>query len=362
MEQNLTTFITGGASRWLAGLRATHSQTHSRDGCVTRIALIVSLLLAIATPLSAGTSPVSGYLKLPLQPGIQFLGFALQSELVLQTDFSVDANNRARVLLTRSGLNVANDQFNGLVFEIAAANPDEGWQTPVLDTIDTGKALLLNQALPVTAGNEGKLRVWRPWTLGTLFGAANEAGLTAGASVAEADLILIPDGSGGYDTYLYANGGALGTGWRKEGAGNANQQQVIVPMQGGVAIRARNAKTLLLVGELKPGKTQLTLPTGRSLIANLNPAAGDRTLGGSGLESQLTAAPGMESADLVLLWNSAGYLPYFMSSGGILGAGWRLAGAGNADQSAVPLPDGAFLIERRGPPVVITFDQGGFEP
>lgn len=357
MERKLTIFITCAARRWLAGL-----VNRDRAGRTAIGAFILSLLFGVSTSLPAGVSPVSGYLKLPLQPGIQFLGFALQSELVLQTDFSVDANNRARVQLTRSGLNVANGQFNGLVFEIAGANPEEGWQAVVLDTLSTGKALLLNQALPATAGDEGKLRLWRPWTLGTLFGAANEAGLTAGEDAADADLILIPNGSGGYDTCFYASGGALGTGWRKEGAGSADQRQVTVPLHGGVAIRARSPKTLLLTGELKPGKTRITLPTGRSLIANLSPVAEDRTLGSSGLAGQLTAAPGMENADLVLLWNGEGYRPYFMSSGGILGEGWRLAAAGAADQSGVPLPDGAFLIERRGPPVVITLDQGGFEP
>jgi len=357
MEQNLTTFLTCGASHWLAVW-----MQRDRAGRATAGAFIVSLMLGVSTSLTAGTSPVSGYLKLPLQPGIQFLGFALQSERVLQTDVGVDAGNRSRVQLTRGGLNLSNDQFNGLVFELVSPESEQGWQASVLDTIGSSKELILSRALPVAVGNEAKVRLWRPWTLGTLFGAANEAGLTAGAGVSDADLILIPDGSGGYVTCFYANGGALGEGWRKEGAGNADQQNVTVPLPGGVAIRARSAKTLLMVGELKPGKTQIALPTGRSLMANLSPVANDLTLGNCGLEGQLTAAPQMENADLVLLWNGEGYEPYFMSSGGILGAGWRLGGSGSADQSAVPLPDGAFLIERRGSPVAITLNQGGFEP
>jgi hypothetical protein len=65
-------------------------------------------------------------------------------------------------------------------------------------------------------------------------------------------------------------------------------------------------------------------------------------------------------ADLVLLWNGRGYDQYYYSTGGLAGAGWRKVGAGNQNQETVPLPDGAFVILRRGSPVTLTLNQGGF--
>jgi hypothetical protein len=62
----------------------------------------------------------------------------------------------------------------------------------------------------------------------------------------------------------------------------------------------------------------------------------------------------------VLIWSGGGYDQYFYSTGGAGGVGWRKIGAGSADQAGVPLPDGAFVILRRGPPVTVTLNQGTF--
>jgi hypothetical protein len=125
---------------------------------------------------------------------------------------------------------------------------------------------------------------------------------------------------------------------------------------------------VILTGQVKPGRTRVQLGTGHNYVANLcpvnangnNASSEGRTLANSGLTTSLQGAPVSEQADLVLLWNGSGYDAYFHSTGGPLDSGWRKVGAGKADQAGVALPDGAFVILRRGAPLTLTLDQGNF--
>ena len=89
-----------------------------------------------------------------------------------------------------------------------------------------------------------------------------------------------------------------------------------------------------------------------------------RTLGNSnfytGTPAALSGATASGDAELVLLWYGAGYTQYFYSTGGFNGTGWRLVGGGVADQAGVPLPDGAFVILRRGAALTLQLNQGNF--
>jgi hypothetical protein len=44
----------------------------------------------------------------------------------------------------------------------------------------------------------------------------------------------------------------------------------------------------------------------------------------------------------------------------LVGTGWRRIGAGSTDQGAVPMPDGAFVIQRRGAPTEVVLNQGNY--
>lgn len=328
-------------------------------------------LLAGTSPAQV-TSPIVGFLNLHLQEGTNFIGFALLPGLDLQTTFTIAAGNRQQIFLQGDHLTLTDDQFSAgarptHAVEIITAGTGEGFSSVITATLATGRQLTLAEAVPAGVADGATLKVWRLWTLGEVFGASNEAGLTAAETAGGADLVLLPNGDG-FDRYFYSTGGALGQGWRREGAGSADQADVPVLLSAGAALFARSAKSVILTGQVKPGRSRVQLRTGHNYVANLCPvsAAGEnassegRTLGNSGLAAGLQGATVSEQADLVLLWNGGGYEAYFHSTGGPLEAGWRKVGAGKADQAGVALPDGAFVILRRGAPLTLALDQGDF--
>jgi uncharacterized protein (TIGR02597 family) len=335
------------------------------------LAALTLLSFCLTSLAQSVTSPILGYVTLNLEQGSNFVGFALQPVLELQAVVSIDGTQRQRVFLT-SPATVTNGQYGSgaaasHVLEFIDAGAGEGFYSVITNTLATGSELVLAKAVPAGVSNGARVRVWKLWTLGDVFGATNSAGLTGATTPENADVIMVPNGAD-FDRYFYSTGGAQGVGWRKIGAGTANQAGLTVPFAGGLIIHALVAKPILLVGQVKPGKTRVDLQTGRNILANLCPvnAAGEapsaqgRTLSNSGLSDYLTGGRVSGLADLVLFWNGSGYTQYFYSTGGLGGVGWRRVGGGTVDQGGVALPDGAFAVQRRGAPVSIVINQGGF--
>ncbi len=332
-----------------------------------------SLLLPLGFAVAQVTSPIVGCLTLPLQEGSNFVGFALLPTMEMQARFDISAGNRGIVFLQGGpGFALANGQFSPgplatHAVEIVSPGAGQGFVSIVTATLAAGNQLTLEKAVPAGVSNGATLRIWRLWTLGQVFGADNSAGLTGGATPDAADLILLPKGEE-FDRYFYSTGGAQGTGWRQVGGGAADQADVPVFVNEGVILFARGQKTITITGQIKPGSTQVHLQTGNNYVANLCPvnaggahaSSEGRTLGNSGLTGGLAGGAASSLADVVLFWNGTGYDQYFHSTGGLLGAGWRKVGAGKQDQSGTALPDGAFIILRRGAPVTVTLTQGSF--
>jgi hypothetical protein len=329
----------------------------------------VSCLLAVtALAQTTVTGPISGFVTLHLTPGTNFLGFALIPAMELQAEATVSGNPRTRLTLKNALTTLTDDQFNTgalptHVVEIMTG-AGQGFTAPVADTSGTNKEIILTEAVPEVVENEVTVKIWKLWTLADVFGASNTVQLTDGESGDTADLIQIPNGTG-LDEYFYSSGGALGQGWRKVGAGSADQAAVPLKLNGGIAIHARAAKSVTIVGKVKPGKTMVSLQTGNNFVANLCPvhrsgSEAGQTLGNSGLGQSLASAAASHLADLVLLWNGQGYDQYYFSTGGFPGQGWRQVGQGQANKADTALPEGAFVILRRGAPVQVLLNQGQF--
>jgi hypothetical protein len=331
------------------------------------LTLLCGLLVSAASAQMA--SPVVGFLTLHLQPGTNFIGFALQPAMERQTTFTFPSSDRHQIQLQGA---LTDPAFGAgprptHAVEVVSAGAGEGFSSVIIDIQADGNRLTLAEPVPAEVPNGAPLKIWRLWTLSEMFGTENQAGLTGAEAAGGADLVLLPNGEG-FDTYFYCTGGKLGQGWRREGAGPTDQADVPIPFGGGLALFARSAKSVILAGQVKPGRTQIQLRTGHNYVANLCPvhAAGDnassegRTLANSGLAAGLQGAAVSEQADLVLLWTGSGYDAYFHATSGPLASGWRKIGAGTAAQAQVPLPDGAFVILRRGPPLTLTLDQGNF--
>lgn len=335
--------------------------------------LFAAIILFIVTVSQAQTvtTPVVGGITLNLVQGSNFVGFALQPILELQAAVTIHATQRNRVFLPASAPVTDGQYGSGTqathVVEFIDSGVAEGMHSVISQTLATGRELVLTTPVPGGVADGANIRIWRLWTLGEVFGAANTAGLVGGTAGSSADLIMVPNGTG-FVNYFYSTGGAQGVGWRLASGGVVDQSGVRVPFGGGLVIQALGARSLVLSGQVKTGKTRVTLQTGRNFLANLcpvnaggsSPSTAGLTLSNSGIQSFLTAGKVSALADLVLIWNGTGYNQYYYATGGLVGTGWRRVGAGSTDQGSVPMPDGAFVIQRRGAPTEVLLSQGNY--
>jgi hypothetical protein len=335
------------------------------------IVLFLAVTLASAIGAQTVTTPVVGGINLNLVQGSNFVGFALQPVLELQAEVTIHASQRNRIFLPAT-VSVTDGQYGSViqvthVVEFVDGGVAEGFYSGITQTLATGRELVLATPVNGAVADGARIRIWRLWTLAEVFGAANTAGLSGGATPAAADTIMIPNGAA-FEKYFYSTGGAQGVGWRLVSGGLVDQAGVRVPFGGGIVIQALGARSLILSGQVKTGKTRVTLQTGRNYLANLcpvnaggsTPSAAGLTLATSGMQSFLTAGKVSALADLVLIWNGTGYSQYYYATGGLVGTGWRRVGAGSTDQGTVPMPDGAFVIQRRGAPTEVILSQGNY--
>jgi uncharacterized protein (TIGR02597 family) len=339
-----------------------------------KLALLTAIAAtAVVSSFGQVTTKPVGFVTLNLQTGNNFVGFSLQPSAAFSGAFTVSATDRKHIFLTNA--TVTDDQFNGAagsyVIEVTTAGANEGLNSVITDTIATGAEVVLNDALPAGVADGSTLTIWKLRTIADAFGATNSAGLTAGTA-STADLILIPNGAS-YDQYFYSSGGIIGTGWRKVSGGSTDRSSVSFYYSDGFIINAKSAKAVTVTGEVKTGKTSVVLETGNNFLANLcpvnaggtSPSVEGRTLGNSGLytgssTTGLLGATSATLADLVMIWNGSSYDQYYYSTGGIVGTGWRKVSGGTTDRASIALPDGAFVVLRRGAPVAIQLAQGAF--
>jgi len=217
----------------------------------------------------------------------------------------------------------------------------------------------------------GESIVIRPHkTLGSLFGAANQAGLQAGDPLSADSVSLLSEGeSASISTYYFRNagGGLGGTGWRSSANPFTDESARPVRAGQGLIVRRRASAPLELVlqGFVKPGVWRRTLPQGFALVdplapltdlRNATPVAGAAfTLGGTAsasvIPSGLTAAVATgtpQTADLVTLAGSLASF-YVAAPSGLSPGGWRLTSNPIVDQQNTVIPPvTAMLIQNRG--------------
>jgi len=256
------------------------------------------------------------------------------------------------------------DQFNGpagsyyveIVSNPGGAAGVVGTTADIADTTSPNGApartLTLSQPLAnaVAAGAVFKIR--KHWTIATIFGASGES--LAGGTEATADQVRVFNGTG-YDVYFYSTGGDPGTGWRKVGAGSADQANTkILPDEGLIVARRQAAPTnVVLLGAVKTGVSSFPIFQGLNILSN--PYAAPLKLKDSGLyngdSATGLAGGGSTTADQVLIYNGSTYDSYYYSTIGLLGRGWRKAGGDNTEHQNVEIPVGAsFLVIRENAP------------
>ena len=190
------------------------------------------------------------------------------------------------------------------------------------------------------------------WTLSSIFGATNQAGLQGGTA-SSADQILVYNASTAtYTTYYYQTSGIGGVGWRKLGdTTHSDQSGAFFKATDGILVKRFQSAdvSFSLAGAVKLGQTAIPVAVGLNILSNVYPS-GTFTLGTSGLQSSGLGGGTASTADLILIYDpvNAVYNTYYYQTSGLGGTGWRLAGdSTHADKSGVSIPFGSSILVQR---------------
>ena len=266
---------------------------------------------------------------------------------------------------TLMGVNVGNAIAAAGEFDADAATDNDADFTALLDegvnytvqNITTGAAgavtgfdaTSLTTDLAVSSGDSYEIRA--DVTVGSLFGAANEAGLGAGPA-ATADILWIPAGAG--FAQVYYNPGQvfppISAGWKQIGAGNTDASSTVVPFTAGIFVQRKAAADLdiVFVGHVRTEATSFDIGSGFNFLNRVLPVG--VALKDTGLDSFIEKG-NLGSGDLI--WSpdgNGGYAQYYYTDGGgfpPLTAGWKAIGQGNVDQGDQTLASG-YAIQSKG--------------
>lgn len=280
--------------------------------------------------------------------------------LTRAVEYQGTAESFTTTTLTDNEATWADNQFNGAAgayfVEITSVNGSTtaaavGTTYDITATSDGSNSITTGQSLAggLTAPIGFKIR--KHWTIASVFGAANEAGLQGGPDSSSADQILVFNGTG-YDTFYYQQS-FLGTGWRNAANPGADASGTRFYPEDGLIIKRQQSSTVnvVLMGAVKTGQTSIPISVGTNIVGNVYGAP--MTLGSSGLYTGSTStgvASGADasSADQILVYNGTGYSTYYYQQS-FLGTGWRDAANPGTDASGTQIPVGAsFVVKRIG--------------
>ena len=312
-------------------------------------ALMVTAMYANAQT-TAHTKP-TGYVTHTLKAGqFNLIGLTLHNPVVASGDIQgftggtqITDNdiNFANVLTAGKTYileitDAADTSLNGTIQEVTV------WGA---NTFDTPQDL---QAEGLAVGDKYQLRACK--TISSVFGITAE-GLLSGTSTT-ADIIWVPIGGGGFDKYFYHPGGGLlgAEGWKKVGAGSAEQADAPFTYTDAVFVQRRGLTDTAIVttGVVKTAVTSVAVTDTYNFVSVVYPAGS--TLGNSGFSSSLLHGTSTTADIIWVPIGGGGYEKYFYHpGGGLLGvAGWKKVGGGSADTSGDTLSSG-MIIQRRSP-------------
>ncbi|WP_395749803.1 TIGR02597 family protein [Prosthecobacter sp.] len=322
-----------------------------------RPSLILLPLLASFAQAQVTTDPV-GFVTLTVagnggsgQPAYTFTSIGMTNAVAYQ---STTTSPGGSTTLTDANSTWADNAYNGASGQITSyveitSGAAAGTTYDITATTAGTHALTLSQPLSagVAAGDSYKIRPH--WTLASVFGATNQAGLSGGTS-STADTIQVFN-NGGFVVYYYQTSGFGGTGWRQSGAPFVDASSTVLYPDEGILIARQQSSSvnITISGAVKTGQTSLPVSSGYTFLGNAYAAA--MTLASSNLytgDANTGLAGGTSStADQVMFWNGTGYNVYYYQTSGFGGTGWRLSGAPFTDASTTSIPAGAALFVKR---------------
>jgi uncharacterized repeat protein (TIGR03803 family) len=250
---------------------------------------------------------------------------------------------------------------NGPLYYIEDTNTNgsyAGFTDDILSN-DANNVYTTNDDSSVIQSND-TFKIYPHWTLATLFGTNDSAGLNPGGASTADQLLIQNPVTKAFSTYFYATASkTLSAGWKNAATDNTDYSNQPLYQNQGIVYSRPVATNLSfqLVGAVKLGPAIVPLfgPTNSSLGYNLAPnvyATTTITLSNSGLytdgvSTDSLVAGGASTADQVLIHNDAAgvYSTYFYATASkTLSAGWKNAATDNTDAGGTPIPQGASVL------------------
>lgn len=324
----------------------------------TALRLAVGILLAsvssILAQTTATTDPV-GFITLNVAgttggqtSAMSFKGLSMTRPI----EYQGSAETVGQKTLIDNEATWTENQFNGAngkYFVEITSGTNVGATFDIESTSAATKTITLVQDLPAGSAGPLSFKVRKHWTIGGIFGPANESGLGAGGATT-ADQILVYTGSG-YNTYYYQTVGIGGIGWRKAGDAITDASNAVLFPEDGLIVKRKQAGAVnvVLLGAVKMGQTSIPISPGNNVIGNVY--AANLTLASSGLYTgnSTTGLTGgtPTTGDLVQIWNGTAYDNYYYQTSGGTGTGWRKVGDTATDVSTTPIPTGTSVVIKR---------------
>ncbi len=252
---------------------------------------------------------------------------------------------------------VANSYTNGLFFIEFLGGANAGLIDDVAGA--NGQQLYTVHDNSAQIGASTSYKIYPHWTIGTVFGPTDQAGLKQGTATTADFIDIFNPLTQTFTTYFYSSGGASGVGWRSSGSTDRQFTKLYVD-QGFLVSRNNGTNiTVLLPGAVKLGQTIEPIGQLNNFAGNVYATAA-MTLTNSNLlnnDSTKSLTGGTATTgDLVQIFNPAAgtFTSYFWSTGGASGVGWRSSGA--TDRGTTPIPLGqSVLIVRKAPRAAINW-------
>ena len=329
----------------------------------------LSLFLGAAVPgwaqTTVATNPV-GYITLTVtgtggtEPSaLSFLGLGLTQPAKVQSTLS----SASGAVITDTQATWTDNEYNGAngnFYVELTSGSGVGLTSQIIATTASTQSLTLAENLSAYITSGVSYAVRPNWTVASVFGATNSAGL-GGGSATTADQILVYNSlTQQYTTYYYKTTTFppnSGTGWRTTASTSADASGDPFNPYDGILIRRYQSSNLAvtLPGAVKIGTSDLPVNAGLNILGNVYPG-GTFTLGTSGLYTGSTASGvsggSSTTADQVLIYNavSGTYSTYYYKTTAFppsSGTGWRSTASTSADASGTALPVGGSILIKR---------------
>jgi hypothetical protein len=227
---------------------------------------LLGALFAVGAANAASTTPV-GYETLTLSPGFNYLGLRLHEAAVVSGD--IETVTSGTIVDSDADLGLLLDDAKTYILEVKNAS---GVTQEFVGSAATGGTINTPFDLSASVAVDDVYTIRPASTLSSVFGAANEAGLDTGFFGPGGDLVLLPDGSGGFLTYYYDAGASS---WA-DGSGNAvDGSSIAIIYTDSIIISSSGvgASTLVVAGEVKAGPTNQALAASSfNYISSVSPA------------------------------------------------------------------------------------------